>query len=334
MKILVIGCGSIGRRHLGNLKRLGEEDLLAMDPTPERLERAREEFEAKGFSNLEEALEQKPDAALVCSPNSMHAQQAMDCLAAGCHCFVEKPLSHTMDHVAALVQEAEKRGLVNMVGSNFKFHPIFIKMKEIFDSGVLGKITSARCQFGQYLPDWHPYEDFRNGYSARSDLGGGVLLDSHELGYMAWFLGGALDVFCFSDKISSLDIQTEDTAEVLIRFASGAMAEVHLDYTQRAYQRTYEFFGEKGTMTWDFNQGKIRLFLAVENSWREYPQPKDYDINLMYVEQMRHFISCIKTGSPAATDFREGKRILQIILAAKRSSLEGRIARPMEETGS
>ena len=255
----------------------------------------------------------------------------MDCLTAGCHCFVEKPLSHSMDKVDALVQEADQRGLVNMVGSNFKFHPIFIKMKEIMDSGVLGKITSARCQFGQYLPDWHPCEDFRSGYSARKDLGGGVLLDSHELGYMAWFLGEVDEIFCFSGKTSSLEIQTEDTAEVLLRFDSGAIAEAHLDYTQRAYRRNYEFFGEKGTMTWDFNEGKIRLFLAVENSWREYPQPKSYDINLMYMEQMRHFISCAGSGEHTVTDFKEGRKILQIILAAKKSSREGRIIRPKED---
>ena len=332
MKILVIGCGSIGRRHLGNLRRLGEEDLLAMDPGLDRLKSAVQDFGAQGFSSMEQALDQKPEVALVCSPNSLHLEQAMACVTAGCHVFVEKPLSHNMNGVNALVQEAEKRGLVTMVGSNFKFHPIFIKMKEILESGALGKITSARCQFGQYLPDWHPYEDFRNGYSARKDLGGGVLLDSHELGYMVWFLGDVDSVFCFSGKLSSLDIQTEDTAEVLLRFASGAIAEAHLDYTQRAYQRNYEFFGEKGSMTWDFSQGKIRLFLASENKWTDWLQPGDYDLNRMYVDQMKHFFVCVKSGTRTTTDFREGRSILEIITAAKISSREGRIVNPREES--
>ncbi|MBI9074770.1 MAG: Gfo/Idh/MocA family oxidoreductase [Desulfatibacillum sp.] len=332
MKILVVGAGSIGRRHLGNLKNLGEKDLLVMDPSQERRDKAVQDFDAQGFASLEQALAQKPGAVLVCSPNSLHVTQAMESIRAGCHTFVEKPLSHNSDGVDSLVREAEERSLVTMVGSNFKFHPLFLKMKEILESGVLGRITSARCQFGQYLPDWHPYEDFRQGYSARQDLGGGVLLDSHELAYMIWFLGDVDQVFCFSGKLSSLEIQTEDTAAVLLRFASGTIGEVHLDYTQRVYQRNYEFFGEQGTMTWDYSQGKVRLYLASEKSWTEFEQPGDYDINQMYVAEIDHFRFCAKTGKKTITDFMAGQNILEVILAAKTSSREGRIIKPQEGT--
>ncbi len=156
------------------------------------------------------------------------------------------------------------------------------------------------------------------------------MLDSHELDYMRWFLGDVDQVFCFSGKISNLEIETEDTAEVLLKFKSGAIGEVHLDYTQRIYQRNYEFFGEKGTMAWDFSQGKVRVYLASEKSWFEYAQPQGYDINQMYVEEMAHFLHSVQSASQTVTGFLAGQQVLDIILAAKTSSREGRAIRPGE----
>jgi predicted dehydrogenase len=212
---------------------------------------------------------------------------------------------------------------VAFVGSNWKFHPSFQKLKLLLDKGAIGRVTSARCQFGQYLPDWHPWEDYRDTYSARRGLGGGVLLDSHEFDYMTWFLGPVRRLVCMADRVSSLEIDTEDTAAVILRFESGAIGEMHLDYTQRAYQRNFEFFGEGGTLRWDIRERAVRLYeVGRGEAWTVFEEPVGYDLNLMYVEEIAHFLDCICRRATPITDLRQGVLALKLILAAKASSLD------------
>ena len=325
MKIAVIGCGSIGKRHIRNLLALGVHDIIAYDKDAKLLAAVENDTGIKVFYSLPEIISRKPDAVLVCTPNSLHVPIAFKFAKIGSHLFIEKPLSHNLDGVDQLLAEAREQKLVTMVGCNFKFHPSFIKMKVILESGILGKILSARCQFGQYLPDWHPWEDYRTGYSARSDLGGGILLDSHEFDYMQWFLGDVSELFCFAGKVSNLEIDTEDTAEVLLKFQNGTIAEIHLDYTQRTYQRNYEFFGENGTLKWNFEDRKVMLYLANENKWEVFVEPGNYDLNAMYKEQMKHFLDSIVNEKETVTEIFAGWKTLKLIMAAKESAKDGQM---------
>lgn len=323
LRFLVVGCGSIGNRHLGNLRSMGIDDIIAVDLDIDRRTAVSSQYGIETYSDLNSALNRSPDAVLICTPNSFHMENAVEAAKAGCHLFIEKPLSHSLKGIEELMAEVEQKGLVTLIGCNFKFHPSFIKMKEILDAGIMGRILSARCQFGQYLPDWHPWEDYRKTYSARSDLGGGILLDSHEFNYMQWFLGDVASVFCLSSRISDLDIDTEDTAEVLLKYSSGALAEIHLDYTQRAYQRNYEFFGERGTLKWDHGDRKVWLYRAEDEKWDVFDEPKNYDFNDMYKAEMAHFAERIESRQKTITDIYSGNRVLEIIMAAKESARDG-----------
>jgi predicted dehydrogenase len=324
---LVAGCGSIGKRHMANLKSFGAFSIMAVDPDPTRREEAASRFGAEVYESMDTALGKSPKAAVICTPSSLHLQGALAAAKANCHLFVEKPLSNTTDGIDGLLDEVEKRNLVTMVGCNFKFHPSFIKMKEILDAGLLGKVLSARCQFGQYLPDWHPWEDYRRGYSARSELGGGILLDSHEFDYIQWFMGDIQEVFCLSSKLSDLEIDTEDTAEVLLRFKGGAIAEIHLDYTQRSYQRNYEFFGDKGSLKWDVTDRRVWLYLSDKKRWELFEEPRNYDFNEMYLREMQHFMTCMEKREQTLSDIHTGWKTLRAILAAKASSMDGKLKR-------
>jgi predicted dehydrogenase len=327
LKVLIIGCGSIGRRHIRNLFSIGISDIVACDSNPVRLHKVKEDHGIVGYLSISEALSCKPDAAIICTPTSLHVPHAIEAAKAGCHLFIEKPLSHSMEGVDELISIVNNKGMVTFVGSNFKFHPSFVKMKEIIDKGILGNVLSARCQFGQYLPDWHPWEDYRYTYSARSELGGGILLDAHEFDYMRWFLGEVEEVFCMAGKLSRLDIDTEDTVEAILRFSNGAIGEIHVDYTQRAYQRNYEFFCENGTLKWDFLEKEVKMYRAVESSWEVFKEPLHYDINDMYIEEMKHFLRCINDGERSITDIYSGYRTLMVIMAARASTREGRVKR-------
>lgn len=329
-KIAVIGCGSIGRRHIRNLLSLNWKDVVAYDKDPRKLSEVETEFGIKGFASLSELSSLNLKAALVCTPNSLHVPIAHEVAKTGAHLFIEKPLSHNFDGVDNLLAAVNKQQLITMVGCNFKFHPSFKKMKAILESGMLGRVLSARCQFGQYLPDWHPWEDYRKGYSARTDLGGGILLDSHEFDYMQWFLGDVAQLFCFADKVSSLEIDTEDTAEVLLKFQSGTIAEIHLDYTQRAYQRDYEFFGENGTLKWDFQDRSVQLYLSNTQKWEIFEEPANYNLNAMYKEQIQHFLYSIENKTKTITDIFTAYRTLKLIMAAKESAKDGQLKKLKE----
>lgn len=325
MRWLVVGCGSIGKRHIRNLKILEAGEIIAQDTKPERCRQVEQEFQIKVYDNLNEALQCKPDAALICTPTSLHIQPALSAAQKGCHLFIEKPLSDNLDGIAELVSVVERNKLVTLVGCNMRFHPGIAEMKKLLEKKSIGKILCLRVQAGQYLPDWHPGEDYRKSYSASKALGGGIILDGiHELDYTRWFLGEVEKVFCFSGKFSSLDIDTEDMAEILLKFSSGALAEVHLDYLQRSYGRSCQIIGEEGTILWDFNEKEVKYYSARTKKWQAFPQEAVYDINQMYVEELRHFVLCVHGQQRSMQDIHAGKRVLEIALAAKESAEKGR----------
>ncbi len=326
MLMLVIGCGSIGKRHIRNLKSLKAGDIIAHDVQAERCQEVKQEYGVKTYDDLEDALAQKPDVALICTPTSLHIPPVLSAAQNGCHLFIEKPLSHSLDGIDELIEVVAQKGLVTLVGCNMRFHPGIVKIKELLGNESIGKVLCARVQAGQYLPDWHPWEDYRQGYSANMSLGGGIILDGvHEIDYITWLLGEVSQVVCFSGKLSSLEIDTEDTAEILLRLKSGAIAEVHMDYIQRVYGRSCQLIGEEGTILWDFNDRQVKVYSARTKEWQVFPEDPDYDINQMYMEEMKHFIQCLEGKAKPMQNINAGKRILQIALAAKESTKTGKV---------
>jgi len=324
--ILVVGCGSIGKRHIHNLKALNAGEIIAYDLTPQRRREVEQEYGVKTYDSLEEALTPRPEVALICTPTSLHISAALSAAEKGCHLFIEKPLSNSLDGVDELLEIVDQKGLLTLIGCNLRFHPGIALMKELLDKNSVGRVICARVQAGQYLPDWHPWEDYRHGYSANMSLGGGAILDGvHQIDYIRWFLGEVGQVFCFAGKFSSLEIDTEDMAEMLLRFKSGAIAEVHLDYIQRFYGHSCQIIGEEGTILWDINEKQVKLYSARTKEWSVFPEEANYDINQMYVEEMKHFIQCLQREAKPMQDMKTGKKVLEIALAAKESAATGKI---------
>lgn len=326
MKILIIGCGSIGQRHLKNLKSIFDGEIIAHRTRKKKVKKLENEYHVKTFSNLDEALYQNPDAVLVTNPTSLHIQSALAAANHGCHLFIEKPISDTLDRIDELIDIIRKKNLVVFVGCNMRFHPCLQFIKKLLYEKRIGKVISARVQMGQYLPDWHPWEDYRKMYSAHRSLGGGIILDAiHELDYIIWLLGDVTRVFSFSDKLSNLDIDTEDVAEILLRFKSGTIAEVHLDYIQRYPTRSCEIIGEEGTIILDIKEGNVKVYTSENKRWEVFEQPKDYDMNQTYIDELSHFINCIKGKEEPLINITEGLKVLKIALAAKESAKIGKI---------
>jgi predicted dehydrogenase len=315
----VVGCGSIGKRHIRNLLSLGKSNIVGVDKDASRRTEA-EQLGVTTAKTLAEALQQGVNVVFVTLPNAHHLVIANEAVAAGCDLFMEKPVSSSTEGVTDLIAQVGAKGLVAFVGSNFKFHPSFIKMKQLLDDGEIGRVLTARIHSGQYLPDWHPWEDYRQMYSSRKDLGGGVLLDTHEFIYAVWLLGKVASLACLAEKLSDLEIDTEDTASAVLKMQSGAQVSVLADYNQRPYQRSYEIHGTEGSIYWNIHTHEVAVYRASYKAWGKFGEPEGYGINEMYVDQTRHFLACLDHKDSPKTTLADGLYALQIVEAAKLSS--------------
>ncbi len=276
-----------------NLRKAGVQRLAACDLDPDRLKPVVDGLGIEPYVSLESALSAtRPDAVFICTPPVHHVQQALQAVRAGAHVFVEKPLSDRLDQVAELASEALSRKRVLQVGYNLRFHPGLLKLKELLNEGAIGKVLWAHVEAGQYLPDWRPWQDYRESYTARRQLGGGILLDgSHEIDYVLWLLGRPNEVLCMAGKVSSLEVDVEDCASLLMRMASGCQVEIHLDFVQRGYSRNCKIAGENGTLFWDFTTREVKMFSAEANGWQSFSY--DFEPNDMYVAEIEHFLDSL-----------------------------------------
>jgi predicted dehydrogenase len=304
-----------------NLYQLGVRNLAACDLDPERLAPMVSQFQVQPFSDFATALDaRKPDVVFVCTPPVYHLGLALQAVRSGAHVFIEKPLSHQLDGTGELAREASHRRRIVQVGYNLRFHPGLRKLKAWIEAGTLGRVLWAYVEAGQYLPDWRPWQDYRQSYTARQDLGGGILLDgSHELDSITWLLGKPSEVMCMAGKVSSLDVDVEDCADVLLRFAGGTQAEVHLDFVQRGYSRSCKLVGERGTALWDFTSPEVRLYLAESRTWQSFPHT--FEVNDMYVAEVEHFFECVLSGGTPLVDLAQATDVLKLALAAKSAAL-------------
>src|SRR2546425_7135450 len=327
MRFVVIGAGSIGQRHMRNLLALGHEIVAVLDPSEDRCAEVRRVAPAQCLITADEseAFGRDAEGAVICSPTHRHLDQARAALARGWHVFVEEPLAHTLEGAEVLVDEAKRVGRTVLVGCNLRFLPSLVLVKRMVDDGRIGRPLAARAQCGYYLPFWRPGTDYREGYAARQATGGGIILDSiHEFDYLTWLLGWPREVFAYASRVSSLEIDTEDNADVLLRFDDGAVANVHLDYLQRTYRRACDFIGEDGVIAWDYIAQSVTVYGKEDRRIEGFQESINTERNQMFVDEMRHFGRCVETGDSPMLDAAGGRAILEVALAAKAAAAQGR----------
>jgi predicted dehydrogenase len=325
MRALVVGLGSIGRRHARNLASLGLEVAVcrqvgAAQPEPLGVN-------AREFSSLRDALAAEPDVVIVTNPTSLHVDTALKAIEAGAHVLVEKPIGHTLDAVASFLESAREKKRVISVGYNLRFHPGLARLRELLYAGDIGRPLTARIESGEFLPGWHPWEDYRHGYSARRDMGGGpVLTFSHEIDTLLWLLGRPVRLTALAARTSDLEIDTEDVAEIVVQLACGALAAVHVDYVRRPPRRVVEIVGDAGVLRWEYDENRLLQYAPITGAWRVEEGDPRFERNDMYTAEVAHFLQAVQEGGaiePLSTG-EEGAAVLTVALAALRSAAEGK----------
>jgi predicted dehydrogenase len=341
MKILIAGLGGIGQRHVRNLRSLLglEAEIIAYRTRKldhvltEQLEietksGIEEKYQLQTYDNLDEALARKPELAFICNPSSLHVPVALSAAQAGCHLFIEKPLSHNFDRVEELIDLVESKKLIALVGYQMRFHPGLRRLRSLLEQRAIGKIVAVRVAVGEFLPGFHAYEDYRELYASRSDLGGGVILSQiHELDYIYWLFGLPRRVFALGGHLSSLEIDVEDTASILMECSVDdrpVPVHVHEDYVQRPPTRTCEVVGDAGKILLDFHALTLQVFgdqgrLVEERSFAGFQR------NQLFVDEHKHFMACLDGKEEPLVSLRDGAQSLRMALAAKESLATGKV---------
>lgn len=325
-RVLIVGYGSIGKRHL----RLARELLPDADIRVLRHQPASEVPELSNglFSNLEDAIAFAPQIAVIANPAPYHVPAAQVLAEIGVHLLIEKPISNASDGIIQLLQTSKNKGAVLLAGYNLRFLPSIQHFRELLGEGGIGKLLSVRCEIGQYLPSWRPGVDYRQGVSARRELGGGVLLElSHEIDYMRWIFGEVDWVKATLSHQSGLELDVEDTAHMIIGFlplgeSSQLIGTVNLDFIRHDTTRLCTAIGENGSLRWDGLTGQVMAYMAGEKEWRElfrYQHHRDDS----YQAEWQNFIACVTENRTPLITGEDGLKVLEIIEAARSAAATG-----------
>jgi predicted dehydrogenase len=324
MKTLIAGYGSIGKRHLNNLRALGEQDFILLRSHQSTLS----DEDIQGIpveTDIDSALAHKPDAVIISNPTALHLDVAIPAAKAGCAILMEKPVSHNLDRVTELVSALALNSNKLLVGFQFRFHPTLRKIREILSTNEIGEPVSVRAHWGEYLPNWHPWEDFRKSYSARSDLGGGVVHTlCHPLDYLRWMFGEAESLWAFTSSLG-LSLDVEDTAEIGLRYQTGVLGSVYLDFVQQPSQHTLVIIGTKGSIHWNNATGIAQVFRPGQSESMVITPPLRFERNHLFLEEARHFIRVEKGLEKPLCGLEDGIVALKLALAVHESANTGRL---------
>lgn len=340
MKALFCGLGSIGQRHLRNLRTIlgegvevlayrgrGRNLVLNPDMTVRTDADLESTYNIRSFESLDDALSAKPDVVFITNPNALHIPVALAAARAGCHLFIEKPLSDSNEGLGDLIKLVERKGLVAFVAYQFRFHPGLALMRSLIKSGRLGRLASAHIVNGEYLPDWHPYEDYRETHPAQRSMGGGCLsIQTHELDYAVWLFGMPRRVFAVGGQVSRLEVDVEDSVNVLLQcdYQGRPLAvHVHLDYLQRPPQRLCEIVGDAGKARYDYYANQVEFYDTQTREAETY-RFDGFNRNQMFEDELKHFLACVRGEALPLVNLREAQRSLSVSMSALESLRTGR----------
>ena len=325
-RILIVGLGSIGKRHKELVHQLFPN--AAVEVLRLREKTIPVDSGSEFLTTIQDAKEFSPEIAVLCTPSTTHISLALDLAKGEAHLLIEKPISQSSKGVLELIEECAKKGIALMVGYNLRYLKSLQEFRRHVSEGLIGKPLSVRCEVGQHLPNWRPNEDYRKSVSARSELGGGVMLElSHEIDYLRWIFGEVDWVRATLLRQSELEIDVEDTVHLTIGFEKSIygkqlIANLNMDFIRHDATRSCTVIGDRGSLRWDGILGEVSVIQAGEQIWKTL-FVNDNGIEETYILEWQEFIEAIKEKRSPAVTGEDGLRVVEIIEAARLSSKSG-----------
>lgn len=322
MKYLFCGLGSIAERHISNLLSLGETDIIAFRRNDSPLKTIKKKI--KTFTNFNEVLAHKPDVAFITTPSAFHIPLAIQLAMNNCHLFIEKPLSTSLVNIDQLVKIVKKKKLVIQIGFMMRYHPAIRQIKEWLKQNIIGEPIFARVCWGEYLPAWHPWEDYRKSYAANKNLGGGPIFTlCHDIDLMSYFFGEPKSVYALANKKSSLDISTEHCTEILFEYKNKLIVEIHLDFLQLPPKRTWEIVGNNGRIEFNYYKNLLELYVIDSNKLTFKKTTIDFSTkferNDMFLKELKNFIDYVKVKKIPEITLEDGINNIKLLTAIHKS---------------
>lgn len=322
-KVLIAGFGSIGRRHYQNLKLSGLSDFAFYRTDKSTLDDSQIEGYPV-FHDLKKALEYDPDLVVVSNPTAFHLDVAIPAAYQGADILLEKPISDSLARIIDLRQAVEESGSKVLVGFQFRFHPGLKLIHNWLNEDLLGEILFVRAHWGEYLPDWHPWEDYRESYSAKQNLGGGVVLTlSHPIDYLMWIFGEIKSLSAAAGEKNILGLEVEELVNINLRFESGLLADVHLNYLEQPPRHTLEILGSLGQVSWDYQTGVLKRYLNQQKEWELYPLPEGFTRNDLFLSEIDHFLRVSKNEEAPVCSLEDGVMVQKVLMEIKQQITVG-----------
>lgn len=325
---LVLGTGSVGRRHAKNLRALGA-DVACFDPRADRLEQARQEIasDLEVFQSLDEALAEPERFAgvVVASPPSFHVEQTTRAIQIGLPTLLEKPVAPDLASALRLNQAAQAADVPVLLGYTYRWWPPFVELRRRIRDGAVGELRHARFVMSAHLADWHPWERYQDFFMASRELGGGALLDeSHFIDLMLWFFGMPQSLFGRVEHLSQLEITTDDNVDLVVIYPHDFRVTIHLDLYGRPHEKSVTVTGEAGTLQSAFDPNVVRWSNAAGGEWQT--QMFECERNDMFLAAAREFVEVARgVRSGLTCTVQDGVDVLRCVEAVRTSQAENRL---------
>lgn len=323
MKFLIVGLGSMGKRRIRNLKQLGHDHIIGFDPRDDRLKEAYEKYKIKTYSDISKALEEKPDAMIISTPPDTHMRYARIAIEKEIHFFTEA--SVVSDDMKQVIEKLKNSKFIGLPSCTMRYHPMVVKINEILKDNKIGRPLVFLYHSGQYLPDWHPWEDYRKFYVSKRETGACREIVPFELIWLTWTFGKISNVFGSKTKLSKLEADIDDIYSVLLEFQNGVRGNLTVDVITRFPYRQLKILGEDGVIFADWSDRTVGYY-TKETGWRNTKIDdgvieKNYiHGDGPYVEEMSTFVKSIKGEIEQPYTFEDDFKILKILESIEKSS--------------
>lgn len=328
MKVLVVGLGSMGKRRVRCLRRLGVTDVTGFDPRAGRREEANTKYGIATLADWGEAKALPADCWIISTPPDTHIGYGLEAVARGISFFTEANVTDA--RMAELSARLADGKVVGAPSCTMRYYPGPRQIKELVGSGAIGRALAFTYQSGQYLPDWHPWESYKDFYVSKRATGACREIVPFELCWLADLFGPVASLSCMKDRLGDLDADIDDIYQLLLRFESKVIGHLMVDVIARPAVRLFRLIGTAGTIEWDQSAQRLRHFAAGSGSWQECSlksgtvEPGYVHGEEPYVEEMRDFLAAVRRERPWPYPFAEDERILRLLERAETSDKSGR----------
>lgn len=323
--ILIVGLGSMGKRRIRCMKKIGFSKIFGFDPRKDRRKDAEKLYKIETVSSLSDGLAKHPNCMIISTPPDLHYTYASIAIKNNIHFFTEVNISSK--DISRIIKKMQRKSIVGVPSSTMLFHPMIKKLEKLLKNKQIGKILTVYYHFGHYLPNWHPWEDYRKFYVSKKETGAAREIVPFELVWMKNLFSEILSVYGSIHKLSKLEVDIDDIYQVFIEFKNKIQCTFIIDvFTEPAINET-KIIGEKGVILCDHNTGIIRI--GKGNKWKEIKTKTEkmasgYKGNTpsdsTYVEEMKDFLNTIQKKSPPKHTFFDELKILQVLDAIEKSN--------------